>query len=282
MKKLIIAVICIILVVALVGCRDKKGEAQVVTPEVSYAVITFVVDPELYIFEAPEPITVAIGSTPTLPFPEGAVPMDTHDDLAWFADETLITPYDTTRPVMGDMTLYLYEVGKHYSVRYEGLDGFDVRGEYVYDYQYSEYGEGGAELPTVHKEGYYDGLYCVELGVHCVRIPTNAGRDLTFTVPKPRAYGINYDYGEDVNPSDVTNPNPATYDRVGETLTLAPASANGRQFDCWIVKVWTTPKTFVVDGETVRLTLEGTVVTRLSYEMIQWGYQNFTVVAQWK
>lgn len=302
MKKLAIILLCIVLIASAFACKKNKDQSETVVPETTYATVQFVVAADYYTFAAPDPITVAVGSVPTLPMPAGGVAMDVHDELKWFAevdlttgvmpedavlmdvyDNKILAPYDDTQPITADLTLYLYEVGKTYTITYVGLEGFDVQGEFVYGYQYVDAvtDRNAPTLPTVNKSGYRTGLYCVELDGHYLKVPTNAGCNLTFTAPKAIEYDINYAYG-DVGEQTVVNPNPTTYDKVGEALTLLPATCEGKTFDCWVVKVWTTPKTFEVDGDTVTLTAEGTVVTKLSYEMIQWGYQNFTVVARWK
>lgn len=302
MKKLAVIILCIVLLASAFACKNKTDQSDTVVPETTYATVQFVVAADYYVVETPEPITVAVGTVPTLPSFEGGA-MDEHDALCWFTevdltnegatlpedalllpayDNKVLSPYDTSKPILGDLTLYLYEVGKVYSITYQGLEGFDPQGEYVFSYRYNNTvnDHDAPVLPTVNKPGYVSGLYCVELDAHYIKVPTNAGCDLTFTAPKPIEYGINYAFGE-VGDATVTNPNPTTYTAVGETLTLLPASCEGKTFDCWVVKVWSTPKTFVVDGEEIHLTAEGTRVTKLSYEMIQWGYQNFTVVAKW-
>ena len=300
MKKLAIILLCIILAVGALACNKDKDKPETVVPTETYATVQFVVATDYYPFATPDTMTVTVGSVPTLPMPEGGVALDEHNRLCWYVeitsghlpddavileayDNKVLAPYDTSKPITGDVTLYLYEVGKIYSITYVGLEGFTLEGDYVYSYQYVDgYQDPNAPaLPAVNKPGYVTGLYCVELDAHYLKVPTNAGRDLTFTAPKAIEYGINYAYGN-VGDAEVNNPNPATYNKVGETLTLLPASCEGKTFDCWVVKVWSTPKTFVVNGEEIHLTAEGTVVTELSYEMIQWGYQNFTVVAKWK
>lgn len=282
MRKWTVIVMCIvILALGLTGCG--KTQPQVVTPTATYATVTFVVSEDLYAFTAPDPMEVEVGSVVTLPLPEGAVPIDAHDELCWFDDATYTTPHDSTQPIVGDATLYLYEVGKTYTISYTGLEGFDVAGEYVYSYRYDGEGTPGALLPQADKPGYYTGLYCVELDGYYQRVPTSAGCDLTFTAPKAIGYPIHYASGlEGVAMDEIDNPNPAEYNQPEGILVLQPASMEGKVFDCWVLKVWTTPRTFELEGETIQLTTSGTVVTRLSYEMITWGAQNFTLEAKWK
>lgn len=283
MKRLILVLLCIgTILMGLVGCHE--AEPQVVTPEVSYATVTFVISPDLYILEAPEPLTVEVGAVVTLPLPENGVAADTHDRLCWFDDEAFLQPHDDTAPITGDMTVYLYEVGKTYAIRYEGLEGFEVTGNYVYEYQYDPAGVGGATLPTATKAGYYEGgLYCVELGNHYVSVPTSAGRDLTFTAPKARTFDIHYASGiTGVPMSEIDNPNPTVFDKPGETLTLLPAAYAGKTFRHWVVRLWgATPYVGEVDGEPVTLE-DGTVVTFLTYDMITWGMGNMTLEARWQ
>lgn len=271
MKRLIAILLCLIMTSAVVACHKK--EAEVVVPE-KYATITFVVDGELYTATAPQPIEVKVGQAATLPFPEGAAPIDEHNELCWYVDDAYTAPYDTTQPLVGDLTLYLYERGRTYTIRYQGLEGFDVVGEYVYSYRYN--GET-ADLPSVRDVGYQDGLYCVELDAQCVKVPTQAGQDLTFTAPKARSYGITY-RSKDVPMSEVVNPNPDQYDKIGQTLYLAPAHSEGHTFDCWAIRLTSRPKSFVVGDTEVEL-YEGKRVEWLSFEMIMWA--GFVLEAQW-
>jgi len=275
MKKLTIVLLCIILLTGAAACATPT-ESQVVTPAAEYATIHFEVYSELYEFEAPQDMVVEVGTTPTLPFPEGAVPMDEHDDLAWFADQDLMVPYDTTRPVTADLTLYLYEVGKTYAVSYQGFEGWTVEGDYVYSYQYD--GES-KPLPTATRDGYSKGLYCPELNNHYVKVPTSAGKDLTFMPPKAIVYAIVYNSGiEGVSIAEIDNPNPTQYSEVGGVLTLLPATYGDNTSVRWVVRLRNAAKTFVVDGEEVTLR-DNTAVTYLTYEMIRWG--GFVLEAQW-
>lgn len=277
MRRLTIAMICICLLMAMFGCH--RTEDRQVLPATQYATITFVINPDLYAFAAPDPIQAVVGEPVTLPLPENGVPMDECDRLCWFSDEALSTPYDETRPVLGDMTLYLYEVGRTYRITYQGFEGYTLHGEMVDSYQYL--GERKT-LPTLDLEGYYEGLYCVELDMHYIKVPTAEGRDLTFTMPKRIEHEIHYASGiAGVPMSEVDNSgNPTVYSTVGGSFTLQPAHYEGKTFKCWVVRLTSTRgNTFVVDGEEVTLE-ENTVLDTLTYDMIVWGL--FVLEAKWQ
>lgn len=227
MKKLLVYIIVGILVLSslvFVGCKNKQPD------EPKYITISF--DTNGKDCTCPDDLTVEVGSTNfDLEIPTDAFVLPGYD-LAWFTDKECTNVFNANSKPTENLTLYLGSQPKTYSISYTNKDEFDFVGEFKYSYVFGE----GVKLPNVdlgkgyQKSGkwyYRDNAYFTDA------VSKSIMEDLVLTF---KADPINYDITYISNLPEgqtMNNPNILTYDVTMGTITLLPATAEGKTFSHW-------------------------------------------------
>lgn len=249
MKKLLVFIIVGILVISalvFVGCKDKHSN------EPKYITISF--DTNGINCTCPEELTVEVRNVNLdLEIPADAFVLPGYD-LSWFTDKECNNIFDANSKPNENLILYLGYQPKTYSISYTNKDEFEFVGEFKYSYVYGQ----GVKLPNVdlgkgyQKSGkwyYRDNEYFTDA------VSKTVMEDLVLTF---KADPIKYDITYISNLPDgqtINNPNILTYDVTMGTITLLPATAEGKTFSHWVYKN-TVSKSYKIETIDLDLFLE--------------------------